>query len=225
MKKIKILPIIALGALLTATGCQDQSLEDINKNPNDPEKVFSSGLMNSATKELMDATRNGFESGRMSLPWVQYSAQVAYTEEDRFQFRETSTIVINWIIMSVYLNGLTRAMVARQDAAGTSWWSNNIIKADFGEVLMEYSEVQFILSEINGWDDTHYRAGVKASLEKWNVPAGDINTFVNALPELIKQRIKPEMVALYIGNLRKHTQSGEEPDTLIFESKPEIVII
>jgi hypothetical protein len=46
--------------------------------------------MNSATKELMDATRNGFESGRMSLPWIQYSAQVAYTE-DRFQFRETSS--------------------------------------------------------------------------------------------------------------------------------------
>jgi hypothetical protein len=35
--------------------------------------------------------------------------------------------------------GLTRTMVARQDAAGTSWWSNNVIKADFGEVLMEYS--------------------------------------------------------------------------------------
>ena len=25
--------------------------------------------------------------------------------------------------------GLTRTMVARQDAAGTSWWSNNIIKS------------------------------------------------------------------------------------------------
>ena len=29
--------------------------------------------------------------GRMSLPWIQYSAQVAYTEEDRFQFRETNS--------------------------------------------------------------------------------------------------------------------------------------
>ena len=84
MKKIKILPVITLGALLVLASCQDQSLEDINRNPNDPERVFSSGLMNSATKELMDATRNGFESGRMSLPWIQYSAQVAYTEEDRF---------------------------------------------------------------------------------------------------------------------------------------------
>lgn len=46
--------------------------------------------MNSATKELMDATRNSFASGRMSLPWIQYSAQVAYTEEDRFQFRENN---------------------------------------------------------------------------------------------------------------------------------------
>ena len=51
-----------------------------------------------------------------------------------------------------------------------------LLKADFGEVLMEYSEVQFILSEINGWNDTNYKAAVRASMEKWNVPASSINT-------------------------------------------------
>ncbi|MDQ8750506.1 SusD/RagB family nutrient-binding outer membrane lipoprotein [Elizabethkingia miricola] len=457
MKKIKILPAITLGALLVLASCQDQSLEDINRNPNDPERVFSSGLMNSATKELMDATRNGFESGRMSLPWIQYSAQVAYTEEDRFQFRETSSQalysnlykvildfksiidlntdpsrivemkqygdtqnqiatarimlaysfsiladtfgpvpywsygnkdadfqglnlekypmplyasqekiytdilkelkeasqqlntsepglagdviynrdVLKWrkfanslrlrianrlkdaipganahiqdaiasglmasnsdnavqkyqndkllpspMFNSVFVQnrtdfkitntmvntlkgllggfsldprlfkyaapvyrvdnndnyiidpnsndkvkvaidpnqaafeytnssrldnyvglpyGLTRTMVARQDAAGTSWWSNNIIKADFGEVLMEYSEVQFILSEINGWSDTNYKAAVRASMEKWNVPASSINTFVNSLPAANKANVlNQKWVALYM---------------------------
>ena len=85
--------------------------------------------------------------------------------------------------------GLTRTMVARQDAVGTSWWSNNIIKADFGEVLMEYSEVQFILSEINGWSDTNYKAAVRASMEKWNVPANSINNFVSSLPAANKANV------------------------------------
>ena len=36
-KNKKILPVITLGALLVLASCQDQSLEDINRNPNDPE--------------------------------------------------------------------------------------------------------------------------------------------------------------------------------------------
>lgn len=82
-----------MGLLLISTSCQD-SLEDINVNPNNPQNVPTSGILNAATKELMDATRNDFESGRMTLPWVQYSAQVQYTEEDRFQFRETSSLAL-----------------------------------------------------------------------------------------------------------------------------------
>lgn len=431
--------VIALFGLFTITACND-SLEDINQNPNQPEKVPTSGIMNSATKELMDATRNDFESGRMTLPWMQYSAQVAYTEEDRFQFREGSSLAIysnlyrvakdykaiidlnsnsatmvdasiygnnkNQIAVSrimlaytfstladtfgsvpyysygnkdadfqaldlakypeplyasqekiytdilkelkeaseqlilsdnkfdgdaiyggnmgkwkkfanslrlrlanrlkvalpaaqthitdaiasgvmtsnadnaqlvysadnpvlaapmfnaIYANsrtdfkitdtmvkalkgqkgnfgldprltkyaapvfevndnddyvinsngdkvqiridpnkppfvykpsnklenyvglpyGLTRTMVAFQNAGGASNWSNSVIKPDFGEVLMEYSEVEFLLSEINGWDNTHYKAAVKASLDKWGVSAAAATAFVGSLP-------------------------------------------
>ncbi len=422
-------------------GCQD-SLDEINVNPNQPEIVPTSGLLASATKELMDATRNDFESGRMTLPWVQYSAQVAYTEEDRFQFRESSSLAIynnlyrvaldyksiikyntdpntvvqvanygnnqnqiaiarimlgysfsiladtfgsvpyysygnadadfqaldidkypqplyasqekiytdilnelkeasNQLVLSepnsnlkgdvifngdiskwkkfanslrlrianrvkvaipvaqthitdainsgvmnsnddsailvydssnpllaapiytayfvnsrtdfkitdtmvktlkgekggfgldprlykyaapvwsvdsndnfvldndgnkqqnfVYPNegtfsyqnstrldnyiglpyGLTRQMVAVQNASGASNWSSTVFRPDFGEVLMEYAEVEFLLSEINGWDDTHYKNGVRASMERWGVSATEINSFVNALP-------------------------------------------
>lgn len=430
--------ILSIG-LMAFVGCQE-SLDEININPNQPEQVPTSGLMNSATKELMDATRNDFESGRMTLPWVQYSAQVAYTEEDRFQFRETSSAAIynnlyrvavdyqsiiklntnpatmtqasaygnnsnqiavsrimlsyifsiladtfgsvpyysygnsdpdfqalnlatypqpkyasqdkiysdilkelkessNQLVLSdnkfdgdpiyngnmtkwkkfanslrlrianrlkvalpeaqshitdaissgvmtsnndnavlvyaasnpqlaspmytaMFVNsrtdfkitdtmvkalkgekggfgldprlykyaapvfkvdaddnyildnsgnkqqnfvtpslgsftytpskrldnyiglpyGLTRQMVAVQNASGASNWSNNVIKPNFGEVLMEYAEVEFLLSEINGWDDNHYKNGVKASMERWGVPTSDINSFVNALP-------------------------------------------
>jgi hypothetical protein len=34
-------------------------------------------------------------------------------------------------------------------------------------VYMDYAEVKFMLSELNGWDQTHYTEGVKASIEFW----------------------------------------------------------
>ena len=451
-----------MGLLLISTSCQD-SLEDINTNPNNPQNVPTSGILNAATKELMDATRNDFESGRMTLPWMQYSAQVQYTEEDRFQFRETSSLALytnmyrvakdfkniidinqdptkavaasaygnnqnqiavsrimlaytfsiladsfgpvpyysfgnndaefqaldlqnfpnptyasqqkiytdilnelkaasNQLILSdnnlagdkiyggdmlkwkkfanslrlrvanrvkvaipaaqahitdaiasgvmtsnadnaaqpysnnlltpspmftaVFVNsrtdfkvtstmvsvlkgqrgnftavdprlfkyaapvyevdasdnfivdddgnrsivrlllnagrfvydgtgftqnskrldnyignpyGLTRQMAPAQANSGTSWFSNNILKADFSEVLMEYSEVQFLLSEINGWNDTNYRNGVQASLEKWGVPAADVATYMTTLPAANQSNVlSQKWIALFM---------------------------
>ncbi|PAM94306.1 hypothetical protein B4N84_14665 [Flavobacterium sp. IR1] len=98
MKKIFI-SILSIVALLTTTvSCTDQ-LEDINKNPNEPlvTEVTTAGLFNNANENLMTTSRDGFASGRMTLPWMQYSAQLAYTEEDRFQFREGTN-------QSLYLN-------------------------------------------------------------------------------------------------------------------------
>jgi hypothetical protein len=42
-----------------------------------------------------------------------------------------------------------------------------IFNAKFSPVYMEYAEVEFMLSEINGWDQTHYLNGVQASIEWW----------------------------------------------------------
>jgi len=98
MKKIFI-SILSIVALLTTTvSCSDQ-LEDINKNPNEPivNDVTTFGLFNNANENLMTTSRDGFASGRMTLPWMQYSAQLAYTEEDRFQFRQVTN-------QSLYLN-------------------------------------------------------------------------------------------------------------------------
>lgn len=82
---------MALGLLTTTVSCSD-GLEELNQDPNRPEiaKVPAFGVFNSANKFLMDRTRSNFPSGRLALPWMQYSAQVTYTEEDRFQFRITT---------------------------------------------------------------------------------------------------------------------------------------
>ena len=91
MKKLFI-SILSIAALLTTTVSCDDQLEEINKNPNAPEigETTTFGIFNGANYNLMTNARGSFSSGRMALPWVQYSAQRNYTEEDRFQFREVT---------------------------------------------------------------------------------------------------------------------------------------
>jgi len=42
-----------------------------------------------------------------------------------------------------------------------------ILNAKFAPVYMEYSEVEFMLSELGNWDQTHYMNGIKASIDSW----------------------------------------------------------
>lgn len=437
MKKLKYI-LYTMAISLQFIGCS-QEFDEINKNPNNPEEVITPGIFNNATKILMDNTRGGFPSGRMTLPWVQYSAQQNYTEEDRFQFREgvndtfhatmyTTALNFKSIIelntnsktknqMSVYgdndnqiaasrimlsylfsiladtygsiayysygnsdsdfqalqsgkyikpiyasqekvytdileelkkaanqihtdkyvftegdnifggdavkwkkfanslrlrianrvkgviptanthitdaissgvmtsnddnavqrydktltnssplfnsyfvgkrtdfkannifvdvlkgelanfgvdprlqkmiaprtavldlektefihtespdINdyegmpyGITNAQAPIEVEAKVSYWSKNVIKANYSEVLMEYSEVLFLLSEVNGWDDNYYRQGVRASMEKWGVATADINAFVATLPIANKANVlNQKYIALYM---------------------------
>ncbi|WP_430935117.1 SusD/RagB family nutrient-binding outer membrane lipoprotein [Saccharicrinis sp. 156] len=84
MNKIKYI-IVILVAVVTFS-CDVEYYSD----PNEPEIAPTYGLMNRVQKRLMDDTRDEWFSGRMSLLWVQYWNQTAYTEEDRFQYRETT---------------------------------------------------------------------------------------------------------------------------------------
>lgn len=80
-----------------------------------------------------------------------------------------------------------------------SFPSSKVLSPVFGEVLMEYSEVEFLLSEFNGFDQTNYINAVTASMEKWEVPAGDITTFVNNLPAANEANVlNQKYVALYM---------------------------
>ncbi|MCP4551547.1 MAG: SusD/RagB family nutrient-binding outer membrane lipoprotein [Bacteroidetes bacterium] len=63
---------------------------DYEIDPNNTEVAPTSGLFNRVQKRLMDQTHEAFNSGRQYMTWVQYWNQVNYTEEDRFQYRETS---------------------------------------------------------------------------------------------------------------------------------------
>lgn len=79
-----------------------------------------------------------------------------------------------------------------------SWPGTEILKPDFAVPLMDYAEVEFILSEINGWDDAHYKKAVKASVEKWGVKEG-VEDYVNALPAASQETVLTQKyIALYM---------------------------
>lgn len=84
MKTIRYITLLLVGAFLFS--CEVEYLSD----PNNPEIAPTYGIMNRVQKRLMDDTRDEWFSGRQMLLWVQYWNQVNYTEEDRFQYRETS---------------------------------------------------------------------------------------------------------------------------------------
>jgi len=70
--------------------------------------------------------------------------------------------------------------------------------ADFGEVLQEYAEVLFLISEHEGWSQEEYKKGVQASLEKWGVPAAAANTYLEALPPADKENVlNQKYIALF----------------------------
>lgn len=86
----------AVTMLFSINSCADR-FEDIDTNPNQTKNPLTYGIFNSANKEYLDEMRGSFSSGRVALPWVQYSAQRAYTEEDRYEYRLTSGVAI-WSI-------------------------------------------------------------------------------------------------------------------------------
>jgi hypothetical protein len=74
-----------------------------------------------------------------------------------------------------------------------------VLSATYTEIYMEYSEVCFIMSELNGWDQTWYEAGVRASMEKWGVDPADITAYIGTLPAANEENVLTQKyIALYM---------------------------
>jgi len=97
-----------------------------------------------------------------------------------------------------------------------------VLAADYTEIYMEYSEVCFILSEMNGWDQTWYEKGVRASMEKWGAPADEINIYMDKLPAANEENVMMQKyIALYMQPMEawsEYRRTGY-PNTL---SKPNV---
>lgn len=67
--------------------CQD--FEDINTDPNNPDETPANMLFSGTQKKIIDYVYDHWFSGRQCLLYAQYWGQRNYTEEDRYQIRES----------------------------------------------------------------------------------------------------------------------------------------
>ncbi len=140
-----------------------------------------------------------------------------YVESTYSEIKNDPSLLDQYVGMPI---GLPNDLVEVNSEIGkTSFYSYHVIKADFGEVLMEYAEVEFILSELNGWDQTHYENGVRASLEKWGVAEDAITDFVSNLPPASEENVLTQKyVALFMQPQEawcEYRRTGYPDDTVL----------
>jgi hypothetical protein len=147
MKKIFISIISIVALLATTVSCTDQ-LDEINVNPNQPEilKVPAYGVFNGAVTFLMTQSRGSFSSGRMALPWIQYSAQRNYTEEDRFQFREgtNQSLYTDYYLAAVDFKTIIDLNTNPATKAVNAVYGNNDNQIAAARVMLAYTFLQLV---------------------------------------------------------------------------------
>ena len=84
----KVFKYIIVSALCFA-GLTSCIKDNTNQDPNNPQDVPSHMLMSGAEKWIVDNIYDLWFSGRQCLLYAQYWAQRNYTEEDRYQIRES----------------------------------------------------------------------------------------------------------------------------------------
>lgn len=96
--------------------------------------------------------------------------------------------------------------------------------ADYAEVLLEYAEVAYLLSENNNWDQTHYINGTRASLEKWGVAASDITAYLDLLPAANKERVlSQKYLALFNQSIESWSEIRRTGYPLFLVKKGDVV--
>ena len=89
MKYMKTLikSFLILALIFMVSACKD--LKELNIDPNNPAEVSTTAIMTGSQKKMMDFIYDAWFSGRQALPYAQYWSQRTYTEEDRYQIRES----------------------------------------------------------------------------------------------------------------------------------------
>jgi len=118
-------------------------------------------------------------------------------------------------------------LTASNEIVGAFQWESDpgaaILAPDYTEIYMEYSEVCFIMSELNNWDQQWYENGVRASMEKWGVSQPEIDAYVATLPPASAETVLTQKyIALYMQPLEawsEYRRTGY-PTTLISPNTP-----
>lgn len=140
--KYTILTLFSISLL----SCTD-GFENDNRNPNNPEFVPTYGIYNNATKELVGITNRGsFGSARMTLPWVQYSAQLTYTEEDRYEYRRDTPLNIfdNYYRQANNFKKIIESVEDPKYKDITATYGNNDVQIAVSRIMIAYTFQQLV---------------------------------------------------------------------------------
>jgi hypothetical protein len=148
MKTLKYITIFFVGIFMLA--CDVEYLSD----PNNPEIPPTYGIINRVQKNFMDDTRDVWFSGRQSLLWVQYWNQVNYTEEDRFQYRETVNLAAwNDIYKNAQdLHDLIALNTNEETAADMAQFGPNVNQISAARIMLVF----VYLHAVELWGDVPY---------------------------------------------------------------------
>ena len=138
MKKI-FLSSVFLFSIALFTSC-DAGLEEMNENPNAPERVLTNTIFNSATKQFMDISRDEFNNGRLDLMWMEYWGQNSYADEDRYLYRETSaqSIYQNFYLIATEFKSIIDLNSDPATATEASSVGNNNNQIAASRIMLSY---------------------------------------------------------------------------------------
>lgn len=99
-----------------------------------------------------------------------------------------------------------------------------INKANANEILQEYSEVEFLISEYKGWEQASYEKGVKASLERWGASASEVSSYLEKLPKSSKENVlSQKYLALFGQGIESWTEIRRTGYPLFLLKKGDVV--
>ncbi|MGO4920773.1 SusD/RagB family nutrient-binding outer membrane lipoprotein [Maribacter spongiicola] len=132
--------ILCMSLLVSGFYSCDDGLEDLNSNPNEPEVVPTNNIFAYSTKRFTDFSRDAFNTGRLTLPWMQYWGQTAYADEDRFLYRETAaqSIYQNTYLVATDLKAILDQNTNPETRDGAAAYGNNDNQIAASRIMLSY---------------------------------------------------------------------------------------
>lgn len=171
----------------------DDGPEDININPNQPEVVPTSNIFTYATKRYTDFSRDSFNSGRLTLPWLQYWGQTAYADEDRFLYRETTAqnIYDNTHLVATNLKAILDQNINEDTRGNAAAYGNNDNQIAASRVMLSlmFYELTNFFGDVPYYSygsDSETFQGLAVNETSLPVFAAQVDIYADILKELRK---------------------------------------
>ncbi|HMM03733.1 MAG: SusD/RagB family nutrient-binding outer membrane lipoprotein [Dysgonomonas sp.] len=177
MKKSVIKGLLLGAILMSVTSCKD--LEEINIDPNNPTEVSTPAILLGAEKKTMDYLYDTWFSGRQSLLYAQYWAQRNYTEEDRYQIRESvnNSYFNQFYVTAGNLVKIEQLNTDEATKATMSAYGNNNNQIAVAKIF----KVWLIQTMADTWGAIPYSESFKLDEGIYYPKYDDLNTLYNSL--------------------------------------------